>query len=220
MGDLAEIAKPPLTDDIRMMFYAHMHLRNNGKNEPRWRGVQVVKFPADLILYAQAIFTLKPDYIIETGTKYGGSAIFFADMLDLFVGGDSKVISVDIMKRPLPEHKRVEYITGSSADPIIVEEVKSRMNKRSDGKITGNVMVVLDSDHSKRHVMREMRLYGPLVTPRQFMVVEDCYMRDQSLKGPGHAVEWYLTKTNKFVREPVEDQFIFAVSRGGWLRRV
>lgn len=212
------VTVPPITDDIRMQFYAHMHLRNNGKNEPRWRGVQVVKFPADLILYAQTIWTLKPDFIIETGTKYGGSALFFADMLDLFVGGNSRVITVDVESRPLPAHDRITYITGSSSDPVVVEQVKAQM-PHVGGRITGNVMVVLDSDHSSRHVKRELRLYGPLVTHRQFMVVEDCYMRDQTVKGPGIAVEWYLTKTSKFVREPVEDQFIFAVTRGGWLRR-
>lgn len=202
-----------LTDDIRRLFYEHIHLRGNGINEPRWRGVQVVKFPADLILYAQTIFTLKPDWIIETGTKYGGSALFFGDMLDLFVGGDSKVLSIDVIERPLPAHKRVEYLVGSSVDRDVFNSIAARVKR-------GAVMVVLDSDHSRRHVKRELRMYGSLVSHRQFMVVEDSYTRDSALKGPGQAVEWYLAKTNKFRREPVEDQFINAVSRGGWLRRV
>ena len=209
------IANSPLTDDIRKFFYEHMHLRNNGINEPRWRGIQVVKFPADLILYAQTIYTLKPDYIIETGTKFGGSASFFGDMMSLFCGPEAKVITIDVVKRPVPLHPRVEYIIGSSSDRAVVEDVKSRI---PGGR--GAVMVVLDADHSRTHVMRELRLFAPMVTHRQFIVVEDSYTRDEAMKGPGHAVEWFLTKTDKFQREPVEDQFINAVSRGGWLRRI
>lgn len=203
MGDIKQ--------DIRDLFYAHVHIQHRGDNEPRWRGVHMIKFPTDMALYAEAIWENKPDYLIETGTKFGGSALFFADMLQLFSGG--KVISIDIAPESCPAHPGVEYIVGSSSDRAIFEQVKRRV----EGK---KVMVVLDSDHRSFHVKRELRLLGRLVTKGQFLVVEDSYTRNSGLKGAGRAVEWYLTTTDKYKRETPEDKYFVAVTRGGWLRRV
>ena len=84
-----------LTDiELLKAHYRYIHTSLNGRREPRWRGIRVVKFPQDLILYAQVIFKRKPEYIIETGTRFGGSALFLGDMLQL-VGG-KKVYSIDI----------------------------------------------------------------------------------------------------------------------------
>lgn len=204
MGDIKQ--------SIRDLFYEHVHLQHKGDNEPRWRGVHVVKFPTDLILYQEAIYENRPEIIIETGTKFGGSALFFADMLSLCCGG-GEVVTVDIEKRPVPADPRIEYVIGSSRDRAIVDHVASR----AAGKKT---MIVLDSDHRRFHVKWELHRLGRLVTPGQFMVVEDCFTRNMARKGPGQAVEWYLARSKKFRRETPEDKYFVAVTRGGWLRRV
>jgi cephalosporin hydroxylase len=196
--------------DARAAYYQHIHIDRRGENEPKWRGIRVVKFPSDLLLYSQVIYNNRPDWIIETGTAYGGSALFLADMLSLF-GGNGKVITIDIEKRHSLNHPRIEAIEGSSVAPEIYEEVKRR--------ISGKVMVVLDSNHRRMHVIRELRLYGRLVTRGQFMVVEDSYTKNENPYYPARAIDWYLAHTDKFQKEPIEDQFIFAVTRGGWLRR-
>ena len=203
---------PVIDDAAKIAFYHHVHRKNNGANEPRWRGVRVVKFPTDLILYAQTIFDLRPDWIIETGTRFGGGSLFFGDMLELS-GAAGGVISIDVRDWGAPPHPRVEYVIGSSSDRAIVAEIAARVSG-------GKVMVVLDSDHRAFHVRRELRLLGPLVTPGQFLVVEDCYTRNVTPYWPNDAVEWFLQREKHWRREPVEDQFLFAVSRGGWLRRV
>lgn len=205
MGDLT-------VQEMRDFYYNHVHRTERGRNEPRWRGVRVVKFPSDLALYAEVIYANKPDFIIETGTRFGGSALFLADMLE--INGKGKVITVDVaVPNPKIEHPRIQYILGPSTDAGILNIVRKAVNG-------GSVMAVLDSDHSRRHVKRELIHYGRIVTPGQFMVVEDCYTKDATMYGPGEAVEWYLSKTSRYRREPMEDRFIFAVSRGGWLKRV
>ena len=184
--------------------------RRGNSRHPRWKGIPVIKMPNDLLLYAQAIHEKNPDLLIETGTKFGGSATFFADMMDLV--GHGQVVTVDINAAATPAHPRITYLSGRSTSTEIIDAMRSM----SDGKRT---MVVLDSLHTRRHVKRELVSYGQFVSAGMHMVVEDCY-GDRGLCGPGEAVDWFLPRTKKFILDPVEDQFVTGVTRGGWLRRL
>lgn len=197
--------------ELRRNIYNYIHRQGRGENEPRWRGIQVVKYATDLILYSQVIYRCKPDWIIETGTKFGGSAVFFGDMLSLF-GGSGNVLSIDIEAKATPKHPRVQYIAGNSADREVVAKVATR--------VSGRIMVVLDSDHSERHVRRELKLFSPIVTPGQYLVVEDCYTTRAEPYGPGKAVAKFIGKRDDFRADPLVDQFIFGVTLGGWLLKL
>ena len=181
-------------------------------NQPGWRGVRILKYPSDLVLYSQVIFQNKPDFIIETGTKFGGSSLFFADMFALF-HPEGKVITIDVTHDQIKnKDPRIEYILGSSSDRNIVEQVR----KEVEGK---KVMVVLDSNHAAYHVKRELRLWSPLVTSGQYLVIEDCYAGARPYY-PITARDWYLARTNIFKLEQLENQFFFAVTQGGWLKKL
>ena len=146
--------------------YYKKHIRPNKMWQ--WHGYKLEKYADDAMLYAEAIFNKKPDFLIETGTHWGGSTLFFAHMMDLV--GSGQVISIDIgndeQKDKLPKHPRITYLSGSSVDLSIIEQIKSRIKNST-------AMVSLDSDHSREHVARELVLYSPLVTSGQYMVVED-----------------------------------------------
>lgn len=204
VGNIADAA-------MRIAYYRHLHVARGGKNEPRWRNVQVSKFPSDMILYAQVVFKRKPDYIIETGTQYGGSALFFGDLLMLT--GGKKVISIDIKAwNPVPPaHPMVEYITGSSVDPTVVEKIRSQ--------IKGTVMISLDSGHSTDHVSKELEIYSTIVSKGHYLVVEDCWTKWFQPYGPHRAVRRFLKTNKNFDRIACEKQFIFAVTTDGWLFR-
>lgn len=104
--------------------------------------------------------------IIETGTRYGGSALYFASLLDLV--GHRRVVSIDIETRQdWPQHPRVTYICGSSVSPEVVQQLATRLDSNA-GR-----MVVLDSDHRKAHVDEELKIYSRFVTPGQYLIVED-----------------------------------------------
>lgn len=197
---------------IRDMYYWHVRRDSDGKHEPRWKGHILWKYPSDILLYAQAIFANKPDWIIETGTAWGGSAVFFGDMLSL-VGSPGKVISIDVDPRRTPDHPKVEYIVGSSTDPEVVSRVRSMV-------AGGSVMASLDSDHRERHVRRELRYYSGIVTKGQYLVVEDCHVWADVAYAPGRAVEWFLGRTDRYRLEDVEWQYLVAITRGGWLKRL
>jgi cephalosporin hydroxylase/glycosyltransferase involved in cell wall biosynthesis len=193
--------------ELNKVMYQHIM---KGRRYPRWRGQTVLKMPSDFLLYHQVIHENKPDFIIETGTKYGGSAMFFADMCEL--NGKGQVISIDIKAIKQPKHPRITYLNGSSVDKSLVEEVK---------KIVGNgsVMVVLDSNHGRKHVKWELFLYGKLVTPGQYMVAEDGYSGKMERSGPIEAKEWYLKTNKRFEEVDLCSQFLVGLTRDGWLLR-
>jgi cephalosporin hydroxylase len=121
-----------------------------------WMGVQCLKCPLDMWIYQEIIAEIQPDLIIETGTHMGGSALFVAHMLDIV--GHGEIITIDILNYAgRPQHPRIKYVQGSSADP---ELIGSLMNARSPEKC----MVILDSDHSKQHILAEINLLAPYVS--------------------------------------------------------
>jgi len=201
---------------LRHSCYRQLHRHvfdKEQKNFPRWRDYKIIKFPSDLILYAQAILENKPDIIIETGTAWGGSAMFFADMLELT--GKGRVITVDLEPRSTPIHPRVTSIIGRSTSVETLDKVRSMVNPGDE------VMVTLDSDHRTFHVKRELYHYSPMVTQGQFLVVEDCYY-DTTPKPPAVAVDWFkkTMRGRRFNHTDYDKQFGAAVSQYGWLRRI
>ncbi len=137
----------------------------------QWMGVGIVKHPNDLHIYQEIIWATKPDVIIETGAYAGGSALYLAHVLDALAeqtGHQGKIVSLELMNRPeivFPTHNRLEFRVGlSSTDPKNVSYCK---------KLRGRKMVILDSHHSKAHVLDEMNKYAPIVSPGCYMIVED-----------------------------------------------
>ena len=141
-------------------------------------GVPIIQYPQDIIAYQEIICKVKPDLIIEIGIARGGSLIFSASMLQLI--GKGSVVGVDIdirkenkaaiLKHPL--YKRIKMIEGSSIDEKIVSKIK----KITTGK--KKILVMLDSNHTHKHVLEELRLYSPFVTKGSYIVVFDTIIED------------------------------------------
>ena len=96
-------------------------------------------------------------------------------------------------------------------------------------------MVVLDSDHSRDHVLAEARAYGPLVTEGCFMVVADTatgFLTEEQTprkrsklwfegNEPLAAARLYLDETDRFAIDPeVNGKLILSSSPQGYLRCV
>ena len=187
-------------------FYKHIHRE---KHLVEWKGVPILKMPADLITYSEVIQETKPELIIEIGTKYGGSALYFQDMLDLISGG--KVVTIDIKPQVENRDSRIEYVIGSSTDKKVIGHI----TELSKGKRT---MLVIDGNHDRKHVKWELRHYSNIVTPGCYMVIEDCFI-DRGLYGPGEARDWFLERNKTFEQTRRCGKFIVGVCMGGWLRR-
>lgn len=136
----------------------------------------MLKLQSDLDRYRQIIEATKPDVIVECGTRTGVSARWF-----LAQSSVREVITCDIAadedyREEVIDGGRLYLVQGDTADPNVAAGIAGLI---SSGK---RVMVSLDSEHSAPHVAREIELYGPLVSPGCYLVVED------ALFGYGHEI--------------------------------
>src|SRR5262249_41589898 len=168
-----------------------------------YMGIKTWKWPCDLHLYAELVWELKPKTIIETGTAFGGSALYFAHLLDAL--GAGKVVSVDLkpVENNYPRHSRIAYVGGkSSTSPEELQEVRAWAYGLAD--IYGSpTLVVLDSDHSKEHVLDELKMYSAFVHPGSWLVVEDTNLNGNPVypdfgPGPKEALDEWLPRHPDF----------------------
>ena len=188
-----------------------------------WLGIPSYQNPNDAWVIQEIITETKPDFIVETGTAQGGSAVLWATVLGQ-VNPDGRIITIDIQdkaqqakKLPIAQEK-LEFLTGSSTDPKIVEEVKGRVRD-------GRVLVILDSDHTKRHVLSELAAYAPLVDVGGYIIVQDTNINGHPVlpsfgPGPMEAVEEFLERNRQFEPDWSRERLLFTMHPKGYLRRV
>lgn len=198
----------------------------------RWLGVPIIQMPTDIVTLQEIVWETRPTLIVETGVARGGSLLLFASLLHLL--GEGTVVGVDVdiregARRAIEQHPlgdRVHLLEGSSVDSKVLGEVHTLSEEAP------RVMVVLDSDHTHDHVLSELRLYGPLVTVGQFLVVSDTvveFIPEQVHRprawGPGNnphtALEVYLKECDRFERDPYFNAKLLMSSQvNGYLRCV
>lgn len=215
-----------IIDQFHIMFYRNASSKE--RREPCWNGVPIQKCPFDLFNYQEIITSQKPDYIIECGAYRGGSTLFFANLCDMI--GKGKVVSVDICERSenwypkTRKHDRVICVTGSSTDPKVVRTVHEIVE---DSKSN---FIILDSLHTKAHVLDELHAYADLAFPGNYVIVEDSNLNGHPLPpqmhsqtaggGPFEAAVAFLAETDKFeIDRHYETNFLFSYAPSGYLVR-
>ena len=188
-----------------------------------WFGIQTEQNPNDVWITQEIISEIKPDFIIETGTHKGGSALLWATILAQ-INPQGKVITIDIEDRSEEARKfaiakdKIEFIIGSSADINIINSIK----KRVAGK---KVLVILDSDHSRAHVLNELSLYWEMVPVGSYLIVQDTNINGHPVyhsfgPGPMEAVNEFLSTNDKFVADQTRERLLFTMHPRGYLKRV
>ena len=195
-----------------------------------WLGFPILQWPTDMVILQEIVFAERPGAIIETGSHCGGSAVYFASLLQWIGGG--KVISIDI--HPVPEEFRkriddlpfgdsIHFVTGDSAAENTLARVRELVGDETA------VLVVLDSDHGYAHVKREIAAYEGFVPDGGSFVVGDTICRELSVlpgreawaaDNPRRAADEFLAETDEFVRESRYEKFKVTFFPGGFLRRV
>lgn len=174
-----------------------------------WLGRPIIQLPEDMVRIQEVIFNVQPDVIVETGVAHGGSLIFYASLCKALERG--RVVGVDIEIRPhnraaIEAHPLFPFITlieGSSTDAGTVEQVKAHIRPGE------KVLVLLDSNHTKEHVLAELSLYSPLVTEGSYIVAMDGIM-EQVVGAPRTQPEWAWDNPRRAALEFVEgrDDFV------------
>ena len=209
--------KGRVVDQFHALYYeAEQHGGTWG--DTRWLGVRTRKCPMDLWVYQEILTEQRPDVIVETGTAKGGSSLFLASLCTLLDGG--RVITVDIEDQVGDARDpRVSYLVGSSTADEIVEQVEKQIRPGE------RVMVILDSDHRYDHVLRELELYAPMVTPGSYLIVEDTNVNGHPVKpgfgpGPMEALDTFLASHPEFEVDPSREKFLLTFNPRGYLRRL
>jgi cephalosporin hydroxylase len=201
-----------------------------------WLGRPIIQLPEDMIRLQEVIYRIKPDVILETGIAHGGSLIFSASLCKAINKG--RVIGVDIEIRPhnrqaIESHELSPYITlieGSSVDESTVQKVKDLIHPNE------TVLVILDSNHSKQHVLQELEIYSSFVSKDSYIVATDGIMEDLRsvprgrhdwvTDNPSAAAKKFLEKNSDFILE--QPEWVFNESDldknithwpNAWLRR-
>lgn len=195
-------------------------LRKNTFDQTFFMGKNLMKFPTDLWTYQEIFFECQPDVIVETGIFLGGSTYYFSKLCQMM--GKGRIIGIDTVLDHVDDDVRklsnVTLIEGSSRDQSIYERVKAMI------KPGESVMVILDSDHTPEHVYKEMKLFAQLVTPGQYLVVEDGIV-DQAYplfwrrRGPLKAVRQFVNESSDFAIDHYRTRFMLTHTPSGYLRR-
>ncbi len=143
-----------------------------------WMGRPLIQLPDDMLRIQEAIYRVKPDVILETGIAHGGSLVFYAGLCRSMARG--RVIGVDIEIRPhnreaIEQHELFDLITlveGDSTAESVIDEVRRLIEPAE------RVLVVLDANHTKEHVLRELEAYSGLVSVGSYIIAADGIMGD------------------------------------------
>ena len=194
-----------------------------------WLGIPVLQYPSDLLSYQELIANVRPDVIIETGTSAGGSAVYFSMLLEVLKPA-ARVVTVDILpalwQRTLAERSpelarlfaHIAFVEGGSTEPETLRRVSAHLRPGD------KVLVLLDSAHSKEHVLAEINAYAPLVTVGSYLMVTDTHLDGthwvDHAEGPMAATRAFLTTHPEFQVAAEWNRFFLSACPGGFLRRI
>ncbi|QDI88773.1 cephalosporin hydroxylase [Candidatus Nitrosopumilus sp. SW] len=198
----------------------------------KWLGLPIIQYPQDIIALQEIIWKLKPDLIIETGVARGGSVTFLASMLEII--GKGEIIGIDIKihqqnKKAIEKHpmfKRITLIEGSS----INKKTINKINQLSKNKKC--IMVILDSNHTHKHVLSELKAYSQLITKGSYLIVFDTlieflpnnFFKNRpwtKTKNPKSAIREFLKTTNRFkIDKNITNKLLITAAPDGYLKCV
>lgn len=198
-----------------------------------WMGRPIIQYPQDMIAMQEIIWKIQPDLIIETGIAHGGSLIYYASLLELIGNGEVLGIDIDIRehnRKEIEKHqmfKRIKMIQGSSIDETIIVEVKKFTENKK------KILVILDSNHTHDHVLKELELYSPFVSVGSYIVVFDTIVENLPEgyfaqirpwgigNNPKTAVKEFLQNNDQFIiDQTIDNKLLISVVPSGYLKKI
>jgi cephalosporin hydroxylase len=198
--------------------------------ELKWLGRPIIQFGSDMVMLQELIWEVKPDIFIETGIAHGGSLIYTASLFEMI--GNGKVIGIDVEIREHnrvaivahPMYKRISMIEGSSVDDSTILALEKQL------ELGKKIMVMLDSNHSRNHVLNEMKLYSKYVPVGSYLIVQDGAQKwvadiprgkpEWIDDNPLNAIDDFLKTNSDFVVDETYTRLGITQSPKGFLKRI
>ncbi len=199
-------------------------------HQTNWFGEPILNLPQDMFALQEIIFNTRPRFIIELGMAWGGSLLFYSTLMEVL--GGERIIGVDTyipddLRQRLSRYGRVSerltLIRGSSIEQDTLGQVQSIVGDCRE------VMAVLDSCHTHDHVLKELRLYSPLIGKGFYLVCGDTIVEDIPEQehrprpwGPGNnprtALRQFLRENDRFVIDRnLNNKLLLTCNPGGYL---
>lgn len=219
----SELIKSALDVKVRGGRYYWVHQTN-------WLGEPILNLAQDMFALQEIIFKTRPKFIIESGVAWGGSLLFYSTLMEVL--GGERIIGIDIyVPEDLKERigsfgrlsDRITWINASSVEQSTIDKVK---------EIIGNsreVVVILDSNHTHDHVLKELRLYSPMVGKGYYLVCADTIIEYQPEpdyrprpwghgNNPKTALDQFFKENDRFkVDKGIENKLLLTNNPGGYL---
>ena len=182
-----------------------------------WLGIPIIQLPEDVLRVQEVIYAIRPDVIVETGVAHGGSLVLYASLCHLMNKG--RVIGVDVKirsenRQALENHELSRLITLIENDSVAPETVD-----RVAGLIKPDetVIILLDSCHTKEHVLAELAAYSNLVSVGSYIVATDGVMKDLADVPEKGNPDWLWDNPTAAALEFVAGNDNFILERPDWL---
>jgi cephalosporin hydroxylase len=196
-----------------------------GKDAPhyhlKWKDIEMSKFPTDIYIYQQLVWTSNYDLIVEVGTQRGSSAQFFDNLIKSTNNTNKLVVTIDI--NPVPEPQK--SILDSLGVVMIIGDIKQKSTQQKivpyiKGK---NFLVVDDGSHRYKDVMAALNFFQEYQAPGNYMVVEDGITDIMITKKSMNAldcVDDFLNENSDYVRVLDYDPWVVSTTFGGIIKKL
>ena len=193
---------------------------------------QLFNYLKIFLIVQELIWQTKPNIIIETGVARGGSLILSASILNIY-NKHARVIGIDIdirdhNKKIIDDHllsKFIKLIEGSSISSEVIKKVKEFTKNEK------KIMIILDSNHTHEHVLKELEIYTKLIKKGFYCVVMDTAINDMpgnyfknrpwgKNNNPKTAIFEFLKSNDRFVIDDQIDSKLLLTASKGFLKCV
>jgi len=167
---------------------------NIGHHSLQYKGVPIIKCPFDYVMYQMIFWEIKPDLIIEIGTNRGGSALYYADLLDIIGHGEIHTIDIDdVVFKEVKMHKRINFFRDGYQNYDL---------KNTEG--FKKIIVIEDGSHTYEDVIASLEKFKDVVTEDSYFIVEDGIIDKLGWKkkyngGPNKAIKEFIAGQSSYV---------------------
>jgi cephalosporin hydroxylase len=172
-----------------------------------WCGVPIIRHPDDIVLQQEIVWKLRPHRIIETGIARGGSLVLSSSLMSLY-SDSSKVLGIDLKIFDHARSSLSDWLDSGRIEIFESDSTSSNSIERVTQFLDGDsspILLVLDSNHSEEHVLKELRAFGPIIPSGSVIIVADTIVQEMP-NGYYQDRPWGrddnpLTAVNRFLSE-------------------
>ena len=167
---------------------------DKGHHKVKYRGIKAIRCPFDYVIYQMIIHEVKPDLIIEIGTRYGGGSLYLADLLDNIGKGVVHAIDiVDNVKPEVKEHKRIEFFFDGWSNYDI------SLTKKFE-----KILIIEDASHMYEDTIGVLNKFKDIVSKDSYFIIEDGIVNELGMRkkyngGPLKAIREFLRNNSDYI---------------------